>query len=359
VNNAEFDIGVCNIPGVDWQRPSKVNQDWAFIDHQSLLNTDDAATDADDDDDDGGRSKKMYTLIGVLDGHGKYGHELSSFAAKNMPCEVSNQLAASTVATSKELPELPEPILEFERQTIQTSGGFNCAEYKSTTTRTQQALINAFHTVHYNAIHDTTVKAGRNGATCIVCHIDHDTKECTVAYVGDSRAIRISTAGDVVDDDDHDADDGNDEESPRIEVIAEEHTATLPDERTRIENGEGTLRGNNVFYGPIGIAMTRALGDAVMVRAGVIPTPTVSKFQLNQGDVLVLATDGIWDVLGNERVRDIIVTLEPRQQQGGSGSTAQDAAEEIARVARERWMGDLPIMDEMKADDIMVLVVKC
>eukprot|EP00579_Thalassiosira_antarctica_P017295 CAMPEP_0201937928 /NCGR_PEP_ID=MMETSP0903-20130614/40436_1 /ASSEMBLY_ACC=CAM_ASM_000552 /TAXON_ID=420261 /ORGANISM="Thalassiosira antarctica, Strain CCMP982" /LENGTH=337 /DNA_ID=CAMNT_0048479055 /DNA_START=15 /DNA_END=1028 /DNA_ORIENTATION=+ len=308
-NMMEFDIGVCNIPGVDWQRPGKVNQDWCFIDEQLLMND--------------GRAD--YSVVGVLDGHGKFGHEISSFAAKNMANEIFHQLTSC----SPELP-VPGPIIEFERQAILNSAGFDCSEYKSTCSRTQQALINAFHAVHFNAIWDEKVKAGRNGATCIVCHIDHLTKECNVAYVGDSRAICI----------------GSDNS---ISVIANELTVDLPSERQRIESSEGRIVGrNNVFYGPIGIAMTRALGDAVMVRAGVIPTPMVGSFQLNKGDTLVLATDGIWDVLTNEQVMDIAL----------NHASAQDAADDIAKAARERWIGDLPIMDEDKADDITIMVLK-
>ncbi|EED88435.1 hypothetical protein THAPSDRAFT_264295, partial [Thalassiosira pseudonana CCMP1335] len=95
------------------------------------------------------------------------------------------------------------------------------------------------------------------------------------------------------------------------------------------------------------IAMTRALGDAVMIRAGVVPTPLVHSIQLVKDDFIVLATDGVWDVLSNDAVRDVVLQYE---------GNAQEAADAIAKMAREKWVGDLPIMDEEKADDITVAV---
>ena len=126
----------------------------------------------------------------------------------------------------------------------------------------------------------------------------------------------------------------------------------LPDtgtEKQRVDDSEGHIRGKNVFYGPVGIAMTRALGDAVMIRAGVVPTPLVHSIQLVKDDFIVLATDGVWDVLSNDAVRDVVLQYE---------GNAQEAADAIAKMAREKWVGDLPIMDEEKADDITVAVIR-
>lgn len=304
-----FDIGAFNIPGVDWQRPGKVNQDAHFVRQLHV------------DGDDG---KSDYTLLGVLDGHGKAGHDVSSFAAANLPREIHAQLSAQD-------PVLAQDVADFETRAIQRLGGFKSLhEYKSACTLEQRCLVNAFHTVHYNAMVDESVRAGRSGTTCVACLIDNASRECAVAYVGDSRAICFGP-------------------DCAVSTIAPELTVNVPSERERIDAGEGSIRGTNVFYGPVGIAMTRALGDAVMVRAGVVPTPAADAFCLEDGDTLVLATDGVWDVLSNEVVRDIVATH----------GIARECAEAVARAARERWVGDLPILDEEKADDITVMVLKC
>ena len=194
--------------------------------------------------------------------------------------------------------------------------------------------MDAFHEEHFDAMRDEGMRSGRSGATCIACLCDDDSRECDVAYVGDSRAILF---------------DGTASPSGMTSVVASDITIDLPGERERVEARAGRIVGRNVFYGPVGIAMTRALGDAVMARAGVVPTPMVGNFQLGEGDTLLLATDGIWDVMTNDAVRDIAL----------ENDRAQEAADEIANAARQRWIADLPVADEVKADDITVVVVRC
>lgn len=219
---------------------------------------------------------------------------------------------------------------------LKSLGGFDTIMVPTTNTddQTHQALINAFHQAHWNAMNNPEIKTGRNGATCIVCLLEKNSSnkdhiQGHVAYVGDSRAIVISKLGD-------------------IQTIAPETTVDMLHERKRIERQEGSIRGDNVFYGPVGIAMTRALGDAVMLRAGVVPTPMVDTFSIGSGEVVILATDGIWGVLNNTHVLDIVQKHKKRPR---------DAAEAIAEQAKERWVGDLPIQDEVKMDDITVMVV--
>jgi len=295
-----FDIGLENVPGEDWKRPGKVNQDASF--HREI---------GDD-----------FLLIGVLDGHGAQGHHVSSYFAACLPSEIQQRLQDDTFH------RLPVKELEDRLKEV-------VSELPSSLEKNDQislALIDSFHAVHWNALLDSDQKPGRSGATCIACLIHKKTKECHIAYVGDSKAICF-----------HDSSSSN----KNLRVVAERTTVKNPEERKRIESAEGSIRGNNVFYGPVGIAMTRALGDAVMLRAGVIPTPVVQTFKLHDCDTLVLATDGIWDVMQDKEVVDAVEGM----------SSAQEMASSLASTARQRWVGDLPIMDEVKADDITVLVL--
>ena len=207
-NNLPFDVGVCNIPGVDWQRPGKVNQDSYFIDHLSVNGRD-------------------YSVVGVLDGHGRFGQEISSFASKNMPREIHNQLLSTEIADPQ--------VIEYECKTMRKLAGFDCSEYKSTCSNTQQALVNAFNTVHFNAMLDKHVKLGRNGSTCIVCLIDNDSLECNVAYVGDFRAIVCYGNGPGPS-----LDHSNSNSNAAISVIASELTVDCPGKENESNPGKGT-----------------------------------------------------------------------------------------------------------------------
>jgi serine/threonine protein phosphatase PrpC len=286
-----LDIGVCTIAGEDFQRPKKVNQDASF-----QMECEDG-----------------YICVGVLDGHGSQGHGLTKFLASELPIEIHGQLRE------------PRSILEWEEK-MERLGGFNIADEDSSS-RHYETLVNGFHAVHWKAVNDSEIKAGRSGSTCIACLMKGSGIE--VAYVGDSMAIIVSLDGTVA-------------------PLSHATTVDMPIERQRIEQGEGAIRGNNVFYGPVGIAMTRALGDAVMLRAGVVPTPFVKSFFRKEGDVIVLATDGVSDVLTHQAVAKLVLATK--------GANA--ASRNIVMAAKQKWIGDLPIVDEVKMDDITCMVIR-
>lgn len=285
-----FHVGISVIPGIDSERPSKVHQD-AFI-LEEIIRTD----------------QQRHLLVGVLDGHGKDGHLVSEFCANRLPLLLHT-------------PKGPPP-QEFLEQ-LQSLGRATCA--KSVPVK-HQILINAFHQVHHDAMQNRGCPAGRSGTTCVICWIEPS--EVHVAYVGDSRAILI---------------DGD-----KVTPWATETTVRrLREEKERIDLCEGRIDGNgNVWYGPVAIAMTRALGDATMLRAGILPTPITATFPRKEGSVLVLATDGIWDQLSDDRVAEIAQSNMPNTTL---------AADAISSCARQKWIGDF--IDE-KADDITCLVVK-
>jgi serine/threonine protein phosphatase PrpC len=297
-----YEIGVSNIPGVDFQRPQKVNQDaWFQVELVEEKNP-------------------SIVLVGVLDGHGLLGHQLSDYFAHHLPLRIQEQLRA------------PTRMAELEAR-LEQLAGFTVPTYDIPQ---QEVLANAFHEVHWNAMVDPEIKTGRNGATCIACLVEG--RHVHVACVGDSRAICLGHNNDTTT--------ATTTTTTTTFVMAEETTVGTLEERERIERGEGTIAGENVFYGPVGVAMTRALGDAVLLRAGVVPTPVVQSFTLDKGDIMIIATDGVWGVLSNDQVAEIV-----RQSNG-----PQEAAQAVSEAAKKRWIGDLPIVDEVKMDDITTLV---
>jgi serine/threonine protein phosphatase PrpC len=53
-----------------------------------------------------------------------------------------------------------------------------------------------------------------------------------------------------------------------------------------------------------GLAMTRAMGDIVACRAGVMGEPEVKQWRVTKSDkIVLLASDGVWEFLSNEDVR--------------------------------------------------------
>lgn len=310
--SSKIAVGVCSKVGSDPNRPQKVNQD-AYFDQKF----------------------GEYSCLGVMDGHGLKGHILTEYLAKQLPKRIEEELQRGGDSTTGE-DGRDDSVKEFEHQ-LKTLANL---DIPSTDDLVHGALIRAFHQAHVDAMQKTDIPAGRSGTTCVVCIRNDESSMLHIAYVGDSRAILLQR------DDDGDV--------PTITALTTETTIHLQDERARIEQGEGRIDENgNVWYGPQGIAMTRSLGNAVMLRAGVVPTPFVKNVQLKQErnakGRIIMASDGIWDVLSNDQVAELV----------DQNPDVQDAANAIQEEARLRWIGDLPFADEAKADDITCIVVEC
>ncbi|KAF8103767.1 hypothetical protein N665_0185s0039 [Sinapis alba] len=94
-----------------------------------------------------------------------------------------------------------------------------------------------------------------------------------------------------------------------------------------------------------GLAMSRAFGDFCLKDYGLICVPEVFFRKVSREDeFVVLATDGIWDVLSNEEVVKIV----------GSCKDRSAAAEMLVQRAARTWRTKFPTS---KADDCAVVVL--
>jgi serine/threonine protein phosphatase PrpC len=91
--------------------------------------------------------------------------------------------------------------------------------------------------------------------------------------------------------------------------------------------------------------MSRAFGDLPCRRIGVTVEPEVTIHPLRAGDeLLIAASDGIWDVLSNDEVVSM----------AGNAGGAQAAARELVEVAEARWLE----AEGGYIDDITAVVVR-
>jgi serine/threonine protein phosphatase PrpC len=102
-----------------------------------------------------------------------------------------------------------------------------------------------------------------------------------------------------------------------------------------------------------GTAFTRSLGDRVAKRLGVTAEPEVLPISLSKHEkCLVIASDGIWDVLSNQQIMDIC--------QNHHGDPHQ-ACREIVETAHREWLkNDLCASEDdpdASYDDITVVVI--
>ncbi|CAN0898664.1 Probable protein phosphatase 2C 6 [Linum grandiflorum] len=87
-----------------------------------------------------------------------------------------------------------------------------------------------------------------------------------------------------------------------------------------------------------GLAMTRAFGDFCLKNFGLISVPEISYHRITDKDeFVVLATDGVWDVLSNDEVVSIVASVSP-----------SSAAQTLVEFAHRAWRTKYPTS---KTDD--------
>ncbi|CAL6053919.1 Protein_phosphatase 2C [Hexamita inflata] len=91
---------------------------------------------------------------------------------------------------------------------------------------------------------------------------------------------------------------------PITKQVSTDHKPHIPEEKQRIEQyGSCVIESNDDCSRVAGmLAVSRAIGDAPFKGCGVIATPEVFCVQQVEVDYVVLACDGLWDVMTNEEV---------------------------------------------------------
>lgn len=154
----------------------------------------------------------------------------------------------------------------------------------------EESLKAAFFKLDQQMQQDSKLLNSDAGSTAIVSLFSG--KTLYIANCGDSRAI-LSSSGNPI-------------------VLSVDHKPTLPAEKTRIINSGGFLQGGRVNGN---LSLSRALGDFVYKMNNTLPVeeqtitanPDIIVRDITEEDeFIVLACDGIWDVMRNDQVIDYI-----------------------------------------------------
>ena len=190
-----------------------------------------------------------FSYYAVFDGHG--GAQVSTFLKLNMKQAVKNELLKQN-----------------------TEGVYNIP----------QALFHAFLTIIKNIPY---LMSTETGSTAVVL-LKKDSK-IWVANCGDSRAIMNSG---------HDA-----------VALTDDHKPNRTDEYNRIVKLGGKVfkpTGNDVYRVNGNLAVSRAIGDFALAPF-VTWKPEIYSYNLtSKNSYILIGTDGIWDVLSNDDVVNII-----------------------------------------------------
>ncbi|XP_060211269.1 probable protein phosphatase 2C 72 [Lycium barbarum] len=209
---------------------------------------------------------------GVFDGHGENGHIVSKLVVNKLPSLLLKQIAS--------LPKI-------------TSLGKNFNKWK-------EAFLSSFKLMDKDIRSIEKLDCSCSGTTAVVAIRQED--DLIIANLGDSRAVL-----------------GRKSEEGVIEAVqlTTDLKPSLPYEAERIRNCDGRVLAlqeephiKRVWLpheDVPGLAMSRAFGDFMLKNYGIISKPDVSYHHISPHDqFLVLATDGVWDVLSNDQVVSIV-----------------------------------------------------
>lgn len=191
------------------------------------------------------------------------------------------------------------------------------------------SLIKTSFSLAESIISNSKLDSNFSGSTSICVFILENRIIC--ANCGDSRAILVAR-------------DPTNKNLNYVIPLSKDHKPDLPAEADRILGCNGRIdkrSENGIKTGPLrvwlrneafpGLAMSRSIGDLVASKIGVSCEPQVFEVELNDESLfIVLATDGVWEVLGNEEVAGIVSKYYENLD-------VESATEKLVEEAAKRW----------------------
>ncbi|OIW01338.1 hypothetical protein TanjilG_20520 [Lupinus angustifolius] len=269
-------------------------------------------------------------FCGVFDGHGPIGHKVSQYIRDNLPLKLSSAIRIAQQkacrfydANESESGSCYDDI--YDDNNI----GMSLASWEG-------CFLKSFDEMDEHLAQEINIDTYCSGSTAVTVVKQGD--QLIIGNLGDSRAV-LCTRGD------------------RDQLIPVQLTVDLkpdiPIEASRIISCDGRVfaaeEEPDVYriWMPDddcpGLAMSRAFGDFCLKDYGLISVPDVFYRKLTkQDEFVVLATDGIWDVLTNSEVINI-VSSAPRRS---------IAAKMLVKRAVRAWRYKYP---GSKVDDCAVI----
>ena len=237
---------------------------------------------------------KGFNLFGVLDGHGLHGHLISQFC-KDYFIKRCDEYAKKCVA-----------------ENITTAEGI----YEKMKSDNYNFIYDCFKRADNEMGKHKEMDCRLSGTTCNIIFQFNDKIVC--ANVGDSRSILVY-------------DNDNSNKNLGVIPLSEDHNPNIPKEKERIIKSGGVIdkikdtSGNKIGpdkvfkkgYNYPGLSLTRSLGDFEAKKCGVISTPDIVKYKITSNiKYIVICSDGIWEFLKNEDVRDLGNKFYPEKKIG-------------------------------------------
>lgn len=185
------------------------------------------------------------------------------------------------------------------------------------------ALIAAFRKVDSQLAMMGAWNSGCTATVALVHRQSGSKPKLFVANVGDSRAVLVGSGG--------------------ARRVSTDHRACDAAEARRVAEDGGIVR-----HGRVGgqLSVSRSLGDHHLKNSGVSCVPDVSVCELVAGDnALVIASDGLWDVLDDQRANDVVqgsvaAAVGQAGRQGVADWLRENTSRTLVKYAKEHGSRD-------------------
>ena len=290
--------------------------------------------------------KNLY-IFGILDGHGKYGKEISQLISILYPsyffylllddnCEERQIDINKTILKLIKIQETPGDVKDmfilryfFNKLEIDfTTNPFITGNQKILFSQIKESLYYSQNELK-NRYH---IEIKNSGSTlCSLIFLGHI---LYVINIGDSRAILGTYFSRV--------------NKWKVKQLTIDHKPNNPNESRRIiyyngrvdryknqfgeEYGVYRVFGKDDFSYPA-LAVSRAIGDSDATRWGVTYEPEIFKYELKDNDkIIILGTDGLWEILSNEEAIEIVGDCF------NNNIKCEEAAEILVDKARKKFI---------------------
>ena len=268
-------------------------------------------------------------FMGVCDGHGYYGHEVSGYIKENLPMDLNHLIK------TKKLNVLTDDL--------------------------SSVIKTAFVLENKSLLRNRQIDSDLSGSTCI--SVIYTPQKLIIANLGDSRCI----LGKCIEKENFEKKDEiiGENNKKNLKWVAEnlsrDHKPTIPEEAERILKVGGRIRpmkdDDGEFIGPMrvymkdkdmpGLAMTRSFGDYFGSTAGVISEPEVTEYFFKPEDkFIVLASDGLFEFIESQEIVEIIKDYYDKNDIVG-------CCEYLYKESTRKWIQE----EEDTVDDITMILV--
>ncbi|KAI3776405.1 hypothetical protein L1987_46186 [Smallanthus sonchifolius] len=285
-------------------------------------------------------SRTDTVFCGVFDGHGPFGHMIAKRVRDSLPLKLSAHWEVNLKNTNDVLREIVGS-LKSEGTSIgspvEASLNYEETDKNPEIFQTlKESFLKAFKVMDRELSMQANVDCFCSGTTAVT--LIKQGQHLIIGNIGDSRAVLCT----------------RDKDNSLVPIqLTVDLKPNLPEESERIRKCKGrvfALRDEPEVarvwlpnHDSPGLAMARAFGDFCLKDFGLISVPQVSYRCLTEKDeFVVLATDGVWDVLSNEEVIDIVASAELHSC----------AAQAVVESAVRAWKHKYPTS---KVDDCAVV----